>query len=31
MKEKRKLELEKFRNQVIELKKTQKKSIKFQK
>lgn len=31
MKEKRKLELEKLRNQVIELKKTQKKSIKFQK
>lgn len=31
MKEKRKLELEKLRNQVIELKKTYKKSIKFQK
>lgn len=31
MKEKHKLELEKLRNQVIELKKTQKKSIKFQK
>lgn len=31
MKEKRKLELEKLRNQVTELKKMQEKSIKFQK